>query len=235
MSIRSGWFIVFLVFYFLVELLSRCSIFEKGILASPAIIVELFISPFLSVFASCILVVCHQMHQFSSVQFSHSVVSDSVTPWIAARQASLSIRYIYGYNFYIFLMDWPFNFYIFLMDWPFCHCEIFFFISGNIFLYVLKSILSDISQYSHSTFVVVAVCMIYLLSVYSYLSKQSVSLIEKIQVDLFFLIHSDNLCLYLDCLLFYWYNWVYTCYFAFNFLCILGLFSLFLFHFFILH
>ena len=29
--------------------------------------------------------------QFSSVQFSHSVVSDSVTPWIAADQASLSI------------------------------------------------------------------------------------------------------------------------------------------------
>ena len=29
--------------------------------------------------------------QFSSVQFNCSVVSDSVTPWIAARQASLSI------------------------------------------------------------------------------------------------------------------------------------------------
>ena len=29
--------------------------------------------------------------RFSSVQFSSSVVSDSVTPWIAARQASLSI------------------------------------------------------------------------------------------------------------------------------------------------
>ena len=29
--------------------------------------------------------------QFSSVQFSRSVVSDSVTPWIAAHQASLSI------------------------------------------------------------------------------------------------------------------------------------------------
>ena len=28
---------------------------------------------------------------FSSVQFSRSVVSDSATPWIAARQASLSI------------------------------------------------------------------------------------------------------------------------------------------------
>ena len=28
---------------------------------------------------------------FSSVQFSHSVVSDSATPWIAACQASLSI------------------------------------------------------------------------------------------------------------------------------------------------
>ena len=28
---------------------------------------------------------------FSSIQFSHSVVSDSVTPWTAARQASLSI------------------------------------------------------------------------------------------------------------------------------------------------
>ena len=28
---------------------------------------------------------------FSSVQFSHSVMSDSVTPWIAAHQASLSI------------------------------------------------------------------------------------------------------------------------------------------------
>ena len=27
----------------------------------------------------------------SSVQFSHSVVSDSATPWTAARQASLSI------------------------------------------------------------------------------------------------------------------------------------------------
>ena len=30
-------------------------------------------------------------NRFSSVQFSHSVVSDSVTPWTAARQASLSI------------------------------------------------------------------------------------------------------------------------------------------------
>ena len=29
--------------------------------------------------------------QFSSVNFSHSVVSDSATPWIAAHQASLSI------------------------------------------------------------------------------------------------------------------------------------------------
>ena len=29
--------------------------------------------------------------QFSSVQFSHSVVSDSVTPWTAVHQASLSI------------------------------------------------------------------------------------------------------------------------------------------------
>ena len=29
--------------------------------------------------------------QFSSVQFSHSVVFDSATPWTAARQASLSI------------------------------------------------------------------------------------------------------------------------------------------------
>ena len=28
---------------------------------------------------------------FSSVQFSYSVVSDSATPWTAARQASLSI------------------------------------------------------------------------------------------------------------------------------------------------
>ena len=30
-------------------------------------------------------------HQFSSVQFSRSVVSDSATPWTAARQASQSI------------------------------------------------------------------------------------------------------------------------------------------------
>ena len=29
--------------------------------------------------------------EFSSVQFSHSVESDSITPWIAAHQASLSI------------------------------------------------------------------------------------------------------------------------------------------------
>ena len=31
------------------------------------------------------------MAQFSSIQFSHSVMSDSVTPWTAARQASQSI------------------------------------------------------------------------------------------------------------------------------------------------
>ena len=31
------------------------------------------------------------LFQFTSVQFSRSVVSDSATPWIAARQASLSI------------------------------------------------------------------------------------------------------------------------------------------------
>ena len=31
------------------------------------------------------------IYNFSSVQFSHSVVSDSVTPWTTARQASLSI------------------------------------------------------------------------------------------------------------------------------------------------
>ena len=30
-------------------------------------------------------------NQFSSVQFSRSVLSDSATPWTAARQASLSI------------------------------------------------------------------------------------------------------------------------------------------------
>ena len=33
----------------------------------------------------------HWWYSVSSVQFSHSVVSDSATPWIAARQASLSI------------------------------------------------------------------------------------------------------------------------------------------------
>ena len=33
----------------------------------------------------------YNYNQFSSVQFSCSVVSDSATPWIAARQASLSI------------------------------------------------------------------------------------------------------------------------------------------------
>ena len=33
----------------------------------------------------------NMLSQFSSVQFSCSIVSESVTPWIAARQASLSI------------------------------------------------------------------------------------------------------------------------------------------------
>ena len=33
---------------------------------------------------------CCSLAQFSSVQFSHSVMSDSATPWTAARQASLS-------------------------------------------------------------------------------------------------------------------------------------------------
>ena len=32
----------------------------------------------------------HMIPQFSSVQFSHSVMSDSATPWTATRQASLS-------------------------------------------------------------------------------------------------------------------------------------------------
>ena len=35
--------------------------------------------------------VLHQIGLSASVQFSHSVLSDSVTPWTAARQASLSI------------------------------------------------------------------------------------------------------------------------------------------------
>ena len=35
--------------------------------------------------------ICGESLQFSSVQFSGSVVSDSATPWIAARQASLFI------------------------------------------------------------------------------------------------------------------------------------------------
>ena len=33
----------------------------------------------------------HQWNRFSSVQFSHSVMADSVTPWITVCQASLSI------------------------------------------------------------------------------------------------------------------------------------------------
>ena len=37
------------------------------------------------------LSVFNYLHQFSSVQFSHSVVSDSATLWTAARQTSLSI------------------------------------------------------------------------------------------------------------------------------------------------
>jgi len=50
---------LFKSFYFLVDLPSRCSIFEKEMLKSPTIIVELFTSPFLSLLASCILVLCH--------------------------------------------------------------------------------------------------------------------------------------------------------------------------------
>ena len=38
-----------------------------------------------------LLLLFSQVYQFRSVQFSHSVVSDSATPWIAACQASLSI------------------------------------------------------------------------------------------------------------------------------------------------
>ena len=37
------------------------------------------------------LMMLAKLDQFSSVQFHHSVVSDSATPWITARQASLSI------------------------------------------------------------------------------------------------------------------------------------------------
>ena len=36
---------------------------------------------------------CPQSGGFSTVQFSHSVTSDSATPWTAARQASLSITH----------------------------------------------------------------------------------------------------------------------------------------------
>ena len=34
---------------------------------------------------------CRLLYQFSSVQFSRSVMSDTATPWIAARQASLFV------------------------------------------------------------------------------------------------------------------------------------------------
>ena len=38
-----------------------------------------------------IIIILRYCIQFNSVQFSRSVVSDSATPWIVARQASLSI------------------------------------------------------------------------------------------------------------------------------------------------
>ena len=51
---------------------------------------------FLIMFASASNVISGRDHGFSSVQFSHSVASDSATPWTAARQASLSITNSYS-------------------------------------------------------------------------------------------------------------------------------------------
>ena len=52
-------------------------------------IAEMYMKEMTSVISdSCIF---PYISQFSSIHFSHSVLSDSATPWIAARQASLSI------------------------------------------------------------------------------------------------------------------------------------------------
>ena len=52
---------------------------------------SLWILSLLSIGAKSISLESHLFFALSSVQFSRSVVSDSATPWIAARQASLSI------------------------------------------------------------------------------------------------------------------------------------------------
>ena len=41
----------------------------------------------------CVVCICVGIYMYCSVQFSHSAVSDSATPWTAACQASLSITH----------------------------------------------------------------------------------------------------------------------------------------------
>ena len=82
------------------------SIIESGVLKAPAGTVDyLFLIPVLSGFFFSFMFsrICCQMNP---LLFSHSVVSDSL------RTQGLSparlVRCIYFYNFYVFLMDWPF-------------------------------------------------------------------------------------------------------------------------------
>ena len=82
------------------------SIIESGVLKAPAVTVDyLFLIPVLSGFFFSFMFsrICCQMNP---LLFSHSVVSDSL------RTQGLSparlVRCIYFYNFYVFLMDWPF-------------------------------------------------------------------------------------------------------------------------------
>ena len=53
--------------------------------------INFFSNIFWGLITVCIVLITHIKIIFSSVQFSRSVVSDSATPWIIARQASLSI------------------------------------------------------------------------------------------------------------------------------------------------
>ena len=61
------------------------------VLSGELMALQIIYSSFFSIFMSWTVSSQNSYFDFSLVQFSHSVVCDSATPWIAARQTSLSI------------------------------------------------------------------------------------------------------------------------------------------------
>ena len=151
----------------------------------------------LLVFFLCIEVLLYWVHQFSSVQFSRSVVSNSLQPpWIKLESrlpgeisitSDMQIGCIDIYNCYVFLLDWSLDRYV-----------VSFLISCNLLYFKVYFVRYEDC---YSSFLLVPICMEYIfypLTFRLYVSwgLKWVSYRQKMYGS-YFCIHSASLCLFL--------------------------------------